>query len=54
MGGPSLVDDKTTTMPADDLRSIITNGKHRMPKFEGKISAEEIDSLVEQIRSHKK
>lgn len=50
-GGPSLVAEKATSMSADDLRNMITNGKHRMPKFSGKLSAEEIDTLVSQIKS---
>src|SRR5215470_15235308 len=37
MAGPSLVSTKATSMSADDLRAIITNGKHHMPKFEGKL-----------------
>lgn len=54
MGGPSLVSGKATAMSADDLRAIITNGKHHMPKFEGKLQPSEIDALVEQIRSEGK
>jgi len=38
-------------MSADDLRSIITNGKHRMPKYAGKLTPEEINTLVDQIRN---
>jgi len=54
MAGPSLVSTKATSMSADDLRAIITNGKHHMPKFEGKLQPTEIDALVEQIRSEGK
>jgi len=54
MAGPSLVSAKATAMSADELRTIITNGKHRMPKFEGKLQPSEIDALVEQIRSESK
>jgi mono/diheme cytochrome c family protein len=54
MGGPSLVSGKATAMSADELRAIITNGKHHMPKFEGKLQPSEIDALVEQIRSEGK
>jgi len=54
MGGPSLVSEKTTAMSADDLRTIISNGKHRMPKFSGKLSDADIDSIVSQIKSQKK
>src|SRR5579872_977016 len=46
MGGPSLLSDKTRSMSPDDLRTIITKGKHHMPKFEGKLTPEEIDALV--------
>jgi cytochrome c5 len=52
-GGPSLVSADATTMSADDLRNIITNGKHRMPKYTGKLKPEEIDALVTQIKSGK-
>ena len=54
MAGPSLVAGKATEMSADELRSIIANGKHHMPKFEGKLQPSEIDALVEQIRSQSK
>jgi mono/diheme cytochrome c family protein len=53
-GGPSLVSEKTTSASADELRDIITNGKHHMPKFAGKLTPEEIDSLVQQIKASKK
>ena len=49
-GGPSLFSDK----PAADLRTIIADGKHRMPKYAGKLTGEEIDTLVEQIAALKK
>jgi len=49
--GPSLVSEKTTAVSADDLRNIISNGKHRMPTFAGKLTPEEINRLVEQIKS---
>ena len=48
--GPSLVSEKTTSSSADELRDIITNGKHHMPKFGGKLTPEEIDTLVRQIK----
>jgi hypothetical protein len=53
MAGPSLVSGKATTMSVDDLRNIITNGKHHIPKFGEKLSATEIDSLVSQIKTKK-
>ena len=49
-GGPSLIADKATGASADDVRNIITNGKGRMPKFVGKLTADEIDTLVQQIK----
>jgi len=54
MAGPSLVSSKTTGMSSEDLRAIIANGKHRMPRFEGKLSSDEIDALVSQIKAAKK
>ncbi|HYM05545.1 MAG TPA: cytochrome c [Terriglobales bacterium] len=49
-GGPSLFSDK----PAADLRTIIADGKHRMPKYADKLKADEIDTLVQQIAALKK
>ena len=54
MGGPSLISEKTLSMSPDDLRAIITKGKHHMPKFEGKLAPDEIDTLVNQIKARKK
>jgi mono/diheme cytochrome c family protein len=53
-GGPSLIAEKATAASADDLRNIITNGQGRMPKYTGKLTAEEIDTLVQQIKSSNK
>jgi mono/diheme cytochrome c family protein len=50
-GGPSLISDKVAAASPEDLRNIITNGKGHMPKFANKLSSEEIDSLVQQIRA---
>jgi len=50
-GGPSLVSDKAATISADDLRNIVTNGKGHMPKYRGKLTKEEIDTLVDQIKA---
>lgn len=52
-GGPSLVSETITAASADDLRNIITNGKHHMPKYAGKLTPQEIDTLVQQIRHSK-
>jgi mono/diheme cytochrome c family protein len=54
MAGPSLVSEKATALSTDDLRNIITNGKHHMPKFGEKLSSTEIDALVDQIQAEKK
>ena len=48
-GGPSLV--SASAASADDLRNIITNGKGHMPKYAGKLTPEEVDSLVQQIEA---
>jgi cytochrome c551 len=53
-GGPALISEKTVAMSADDLRSLITNGKGHMPKFTGKLTADEIDQLVQQMQAANK
>jgi mono/diheme cytochrome c family protein len=50
-GGPALISDKTAAASTEDLRNVIANGKGHMPKFTGKLTPEEIDSLVAQIQS---
>ena len=50
-GGPSLISVKVASASEDDLRNIITNGKGHMPKYAGKVSDEEINALVGQIRA---
>ncbi len=50
-GGPSLISEKTAATSAGDLRNILANGKGRMPKYAGKLTSEEIDTLVQQLRS---
>jgi mono/diheme cytochrome c family protein len=50
-GGPSLISDKTRAASDDDLRNVISNGKGRMPKYTGKLTPEEISTLVEQIKA---
>jgi mono/diheme cytochrome c family protein len=49
--GPSLASGKAAAASAEDLRKIITDGKGHMPKFGGKLSGEEIDTLVKQIEA---
>ena len=51
MAGPSLASDKAVNTSDDELRDIISHGRHRMPKFEGKLSAEDIDKLIFQIKA---
>ena len=50
-GGPSLISDKTLSASTEDLRNIIANGQGRMPKYAGKLTSEEIDTLVRQIKA---
>jgi mono/diheme cytochrome c family protein len=50
-GGPSLVSEKAAATSSDDLRNIISNGKGRMPKYAGKLTSEEIDTMVQQIKT---
>jgi mono/diheme cytochrome c family protein len=50
-GGPSLSSDKAATASTEGLRNIISNGKDHMPKYSDKLTAEEIDTLVQQIKS---
>lgn len=49
-GGPSLISEKTAAASTGDLNNIIVNGKGRMPKYVGKLTTEEIDTLVRQIK----
>ena len=51
MGGPSLISAKVAKTDLDKLHKIIEGGKGRMPKWEGKLTSEEIDTLVEQIKA---
>jgi Cytochrome C oxidase, cbb3-type, subunit III len=46
--------EQVTSTPAEDLNNIITNGKHHMPKFGGKLTADEIQTLVQQIKTSNK
>ena len=48
--GPSLVSGKTATLSEDQLRDFITHGKGRMPKYEGKLTRDQIDTLVQEIK----
>jgi cytochrome c5 len=53
-GGPSLISDTTSQASSDELRDIVSNGKGRMPKYAGKLTLEEIDMLVAEIKAMKK
>ena len=50
-GGPSIISSKTAAASTEDLRNVIANGKGHMPKFAGKLTTEEIDTLVRQIQA---
>lgn len=50
-GGPSLASEKVAAASSEDLANIINNGKGRMPKYAGKLSPDEITTLVQQIQS---
>lgn len=48
--GPAV---KSMNSDSEALRSAITNGQNRMPKFGSKFSAEEIDALVIYLQAQK-
>jgi mono/diheme cytochrome c family protein len=50
-GGPALISPKAAAASAEDLHNVIANGKGHMPKFEGKLNAEEIENLITQIQT---
>jgi cytochrome c551 len=49
--GPSLISAKVAAASEDELRNIITNGKGHMPKYKGKLTPDEIDTFVQQIKA---
>ncbi|HUO85487.1 MAG TPA: cytochrome c [Thermoanaerobaculia bacterium] len=49
LGSPEVQKQKD-----DELRTVIAKGKDKMPGFEKKLSAKQIDGLVALIRSFKK
>jgi len=51
MGGPALISGKVSDASVEDLRTIIINGKGRMPKFDGELTVAEIDQLIMQIKA---
>jgi mono/diheme cytochrome c family protein len=50
-GGPALISEQVAAASADELANIINNGKGHMPKYAGKLTPQEIDTLVRQIRA---
>jgi mono/diheme cytochrome c family protein len=49
-GGPSLISEKISSASIDELRTIINQGKGRMPKFAGKLPPADVDQLLMQIK----
>lgn len=47
-GGPSLA---TSKLSDEELRTIIANGKGRMPKFSGKLTDQKIATLTQEIKA---
>lgn len=48
---PDLHSEQVQKMPDAELKTVITKGKNKMPAYEGKLGKEQIDKLVEFIRS---
>ena len=49
--GPAV---KAMNQDTEMLRSVIENGKKMMPKYSGKLSAEEIDAVVAYLKEQQK
>ena len=49
--GPSLSSQKISSASDVELHEITSNGKGHMPKFAGKLTPEQIDELVQQIKA---
>lgn len=47
--GPAV---KAMNQDSEVLRSVIANGKKMMPKYSGKLSAEEIDAVVAYLKEN--
>jgi mono/diheme cytochrome c family protein len=54
MGLKDLGSAEVQKMSDADLNGIITNGKDKMPKYDGKLTKEQIADLVKYIRTLKK
>jgi mono/diheme cytochrome c family protein len=50
----SLASDDVQKHSDDELAAIISKGKNRMPRFDGKLSKDQIREVVKHIRSLKK
>jgi len=50
-GGPPLRSEKVASASVDELRNVIINGKGHMPKYGGKLTSAEIDTLAQQIEA---
>jgi mono/diheme cytochrome c family protein len=49
--GPSLTSKKIADASSEDLLNIISHGKGHMPKFANKLTPEEIDALVHEVKA---
>jgi len=47
----NLTAGAAVTATSDELVLTVTNGKKKMPKFKGKLTAEQIKSVVEYVKS---
>jgi len=54
MGLKDLGSAEVQKMSDAELTGVITNGKDKMPKYEGKLTKEQIEEVVKFIRSFKK
>jgi mono/diheme cytochrome c family protein len=54
LGLKDLSSDEVQKMSDADLSGIITNGKDKMPKYDGKLTKEQIADLVKYVRTLKK
>ena len=52
-GGPSLASDKVQGLSDDEVRNFIANGKGKMPKYDGKLTKDQIGDAVKYIRTLK-
>ena len=51
-GAPSFKDKNwKTSVTTEELVKVITQGKGRMPSFEGRLTAEEIKAIAEYVKT---